>query len=596
MAEEVIYKVKVSDESTPALEQIEQRGGRAFDTLDQKQNRFIANTQKAAGGCVTLGNVVGGFIGGLAAGAFQKIAALPGQLLALKDESLQLYDTQIQAEEQLRHALETTGGTAGRTFQQLKEAATGMQAKTTFGDETVLQAQTQLTAYRRVSGAIFDRTVSLSADMAVRMKTDLSAAVRLLGSALNEPLLAMRKLREAGVAFSASQAQAFKKLVEKGKTHEAQLILLNELEKNYGGSARLAARLGLGPTKQLMNAYGDLKEELGARLMPLQQKFTRTLYDLVAKATDFVKVPTTQKLENERREVNLLTAELGHATTGYDRRKEIIQELQRIAPDVVKGINAEAVSYATLAQNVEKYNRQKIAEIAFEKKKTEGAPLYQKAAEAKDKEREAQLAFDAEINRIKDRIRGNKYISATEKNKQLGILYDESNKERIGATVADRFKGGAGSTVSLGAYLNKIGLDSRFYTDSFGALSSSFIELRNARQKADASEFAVGKFERKLQKYGDWLGVNKQGDAGTGTGDTLASGLSEASGLTDAGLTAIQGDKRAVTNLTIQIDKQIENVTFNDGRGEFRRDAQTLIDELKTALMTAVNDVNYMVQ
>lgn len=595
MAEEVIYKVKLNDEGTPALEQIEQRGGRAFDTLDQKQNRFIANNQKAAGGCVTLGNVVGGFIGGLAAGAFQKLAALPGKLSALKDESLQLYDTQIQAEEQLRHALETTGGSAGRTFHQLKEAAAAMQAKTTFGDETVLQAQTQLTAYRRISGAIFDRTLSLSADFAARRKTDLSSAVQFIGSALNEPLLAMRKLREAGVSFSAGQTQAFRNLIQQGKIHEAQLILLDQLEKNYGGSAQLAARLGLGPTKQLMNAYGDLKEELGARLMPLQQKFTHYLSDLVAKATDFVKIPTTQKLENERREVNLLTAELSHATTGYDRRKEIIQELQRIAPDVVKGINAEAVSYATLARNVEKYNRQKIAEIAFEKKKTAGVPLYDAAAEAKDKEREAQIAFDKEINRIKDRIRANKYVSTAEKNRQLGILYDEANKERIGATIADRFKGGAGSTISLASHLNKIGLDSRFYTDSFGALSSLFVELRNARQKADTTEFAVGKFEQHLQNYGDWLGINKEGGTETGA-DIPTGGLPEASGLTDAGLTAIQGDKRALTNLTIQIDKQIENVTFNDGRGEFRRDAQTLIDELKTALMTAVNDVNYMVE
>lgn len=595
MPEEVLYKVGITDDCTPGMEKIEQRGGRAFDTLDRKQSRFIANNQKAAGGCVTLGNIVGGFVGGIAAGAFQQLATLPGKLAAFKDEALSLYDVQLQAEEQLQNALRTTGVAAGRSFDQLKAAAAGMQGKTTFGDETVLQAQAQMTAYRNVSGQMFDRALELSADLATRMKTDLSGAAKLIGSSLNIPKEGLEKLKEIGVAFTEKQKKAIVSLVEKGKTHEAQLILLAELQKNYGGAAKVAAQTGLGPTKQLANAYGDLKEEIGGRLMPLQHKYTRYLSDLVAKATDFVKIPTVEKLENERRQVNLLTAELSHATIGYERRKEIISELQRIAPDVVKGINAEAVSYATLAQNVEKYNRQKIAEIAFEKKKTEGEPIYDRAAETKEKENEAQIALDREFNRIKDRIRANKYASESEKKKQIGILYDEANKERIASTITDNFKGGAGNTMQLGRHLDKIGLDSRFYTDSFAAISSAFGELRQARRSADAAEFAVNGFEKRLQKYGDWLGVKRDETGSTGGGDSAALIPAAASALSDAGLTAIQGDKRAITNLTINIDKQVENIVFNDGRGEFKRDAQTLVNELKTALMTAVNDVNYMV-
>ena len=48
---------------------------------------------------------------------------------------------------------------------------------------------------------------------------------------------------------------------------QAQSIILEELEKQYGGSAEAAAKAGTGGLKQLANSFGDLQEEFGKVIM-----------------------------------------------------------------------------------------------------------------------------------------------------------------------------------------------------------------------------------------------------------------------------------------------------------------------------------------
>jgi len=108
-----------------------------------------------------------------------------------------------------------------------------------------------------------------------------SASIQ-LGKALNDPVANLSALSRSGIQFSKDQKSLIDSLVQTNRLADAQTIILDELEKQYGGSAEAAARAGLGPIQQLRNSLGDLSETIGARLLPLVTKiadFVRSLAD-----------------------------------------------------------------------------------------------------------------------------------------------------------------------------------------------------------------------------------------------------------------------------------------------------------------------------
>ncbi len=58
--------------------------------------------------------------------------------------------------------------------------------------------------------------------------------------------------------------EVIKSLAESGRLAEAQTIILDELEKQYGGAAEAARLAGLGPFQALQMVLSDLSEEFGA--------------------------------------------------------------------------------------------------------------------------------------------------------------------------------------------------------------------------------------------------------------------------------------------------------------------------------------------
>ncbi|MEM7298205.1 MAG: hypothetical protein AAF391_08070, partial [Bacteroidota bacterium] len=190
------------------------------------------------------------------------------ELKAFASESLQLYDEQEQAIAQVRAGLESTGFVAGRTLSELKKKAADLQDNTIFGDERILkEATAQLLTFTNIAGINFDRTQKAALDLATRLDGDLKSSSIQLGKALNDPVANLSALSRSGIQFSEDQKKVIKELANTNRLAEAQTIILDELEKQYGGSAEAAAEAGLGGFKQLQNSIGDLKEEIGELLL-----------------------------------------------------------------------------------------------------------------------------------------------------------------------------------------------------------------------------------------------------------------------------------------------------------------------------------------
>lgn len=195
--------------------------------------------------------------------------------------STALWDESAKSQAQLRQSIISTGGAAGKTFNELTDAASAMQDKTLFDDDAVAKAQSILLTFTNIKGVVFDQAMPAIADLATKMGTDLNSAVLQVGKALNEPAEGFTALKRAGIQFSDEQEKQIKKLVAQGDIQAAQFIMLNELQRQFGGSAEAAAKVGLGPVQQLANSWGDFREIVGKLTLNLVNSVLPVFKNLV---------------------------------------------------------------------------------------------------------------------------------------------------------------------------------------------------------------------------------------------------------------------------------------------------------------------------
>ena len=202
-------------------------------------------------------------------------------IAALGFTAVKAFQQQAKAIAQVEAGLKSTGGQVGYTSQQLQQMASDLQTKTLFGDEQILQdATAQLLTFTNISGEQFARTQQAALDLATRLDGDLKGASIQLGKALNDPVANLSALSRSGIQFSDEQKEVIKTMAETGRLAEAQTLILDELNNQYGGSAEAAAKADGGFT-QLANSFGDLQEEFGKIMVDVLQPTIDYLRDLV---------------------------------------------------------------------------------------------------------------------------------------------------------------------------------------------------------------------------------------------------------------------------------------------------------------------------
>jgi len=204
-------------------------------------------------------------------------------IAALGVASVKAFDAQSKAVAQVEAGLRSTGQSAGFTSEQLQKLAADLQAKTLFGDEVILKdATAQLLTFTNITGEQFEKTQIAALNLATRLDGDLKSASIQLGKALNDPVANLSALSRAGIQFSVEQKETIKSLAETNRLAEAQNIILQELETQFGGAAEAAAKAGLGPFQQLQNELSDVSEEFGKLIVENIEPLKTSLQDLAA--------------------------------------------------------------------------------------------------------------------------------------------------------------------------------------------------------------------------------------------------------------------------------------------------------------------------
>lgn len=232
---------------------------------DKELAATLNKTEKTVEKFTEKTNTLGGRIGNMFSGSIGKMAAFGAGMFsvsrAFSFAVSEISESQLAAQ-QLNAVLESTGGIAGVTASQVNNLGTQLASLSNFSDDAIISGSSLMLTFTQIGSAVFPRAMQAALDLATAMNTDMKSAVLQVGKALNDPVKGMNALTRAGIQFTESQRTAISEYIKANDLLSAQGVILAELEKQLGGSAAAAANTFTGSVQDLMDALGNLAEEL----------------------------------------------------------------------------------------------------------------------------------------------------------------------------------------------------------------------------------------------------------------------------------------------------------------------------------------------
>jgi hypothetical protein len=229
------------------------------DHVVKQSGRAEKSWGKSRRGLVMLGGAAR--TGGLAMGA--------GLAYGLAKSTAAFEDSRKVAA-QTGAAIKSTGGVANVSASHVNKMGTAMMQKTGIDDEQIKTGANMLLTFRNIrneagkSNKVFDRSTQAALDMSVAMGTDTRASALQLGKALNDPSKGLTRLQRVGVTFSDQQKKQIEGFEKTGQRAKAQGVILNEVTKEFGGSAAAQAT----PLSKMKTQAGELLEMVGGWAAP----------------------------------------------------------------------------------------------------------------------------------------------------------------------------------------------------------------------------------------------------------------------------------------------------------------------------------------
>ena len=175
---------------------------------------------------------------------------------------------------QINAVIKSTRGAAGLSAKGFSDLATQISKTAAVDDDLIAGGEAILATFTNIKAntpeRTFQRAEQAAVDMAAAMghgevtAEGLQTANIQLGKALNDPIKGMTALQKVGVTFSAQQKKQIQDFITTGQTAKAQGVILDEVAKEFGGSAASNATA----TKKLAVAWGNAQEVLGNLLIP----------------------------------------------------------------------------------------------------------------------------------------------------------------------------------------------------------------------------------------------------------------------------------------------------------------------------------------
>lgn len=261
MAETVVIRFRGEDDVTPVANKV-------ADSVDK-----VGDSAKNAGsGFSTLKEIGIGALRGIGELALDVGKnALSGTFDFFKSavEGSAEYQSALA---QTNAVIESTGMAANLTAEEFEALARNLSAasgQSLFTDDQLLSAQNVLATFTNIKEFEFADATAAIADLSQAMGQDLQSSAVQVGKALNDPVQGITALQRVGVSFTEDQKKVVESLMETGDVAGAQRLILDELERQFGGSAAAAAQTFSGQMVVMSEKVEDAKGAIGDALLPL---------------------------------------------------------------------------------------------------------------------------------------------------------------------------------------------------------------------------------------------------------------------------------------------------------------------------------------
>ena len=251
----VVVRFVGEDDVTPVAEQVSKSLTTVGTGADNAGSKFDALGKIAEGAFMRLGNIITDV-------ALQGISKVGEFLTSSIDEATQFQNVFAQTEA----VITSTGMAAGKTAQEMAylaedlSAASGMSL---FSDDAILGAQNVLATFTNIAGPTFDNATQAILDVSQALGQDLQSSSIQLGKALNDPVNGITALTRVGVSFTEQQKEQVKALQESGDMAGAQALILEEMNRQFGGSAAAAVNTYTGQMTVLSEQFNNVKQSVG---------------------------------------------------------------------------------------------------------------------------------------------------------------------------------------------------------------------------------------------------------------------------------------------------------------------------------------------
>jgi hypothetical protein len=231
----------------------------------------------ATGGMGKLSKVAGGV--GIAVGAAFAAVAAAGVAFVVASAKQLMEIEKLNA--QTNAAILSTGSAAGKTVADINKLNSSLEKLTGIEAEVIQEGQNMLLTFTKINGKQFDQATVAALDLSVALGKDMQSAAMLVGKALNDPIGGISALSRAGIQFTQDQKNTIAAMVEMNDTAGAQSIILEELNRQFGGSAEAFGETTAGKLAKIEHLFGELGETIAGALLPVLDDALPVIQDVV---------------------------------------------------------------------------------------------------------------------------------------------------------------------------------------------------------------------------------------------------------------------------------------------------------------------------
>lgn len=208
------------------------------------------------------------------------VASIGASIVVLKE----LTESAAEAEQsQARFNALVDSSPLAKYKNTMLEFANTLSLVTRFEDENILEAEAMLATYQTIGEDIFPQVLNSTLDLAEFMKTDATQAAETLGRAFSDIAGGSLTMLYRQKLLTQAQKDAAEEMAKTGDAAGAQAFVLDILDGKIGDLAETMGNTFQGRMTIFKNSLENIKEELGAKLLPVLQPVIDKLLELAIK-------------------------------------------------------------------------------------------------------------------------------------------------------------------------------------------------------------------------------------------------------------------------------------------------------------------------